>query len=227
MRLFGRRERLLLPRSGKENSIRRTSTGCHAAWYAERLPSVEIINTFYRMPKATCSRTGRLRRRKLPVSRSSFAPHHHMARLKAEAAADSVGFSTGTLRRSAPSAARCFPLPPFNEEDLPRPERNFSTCCPRDMAPRSSLRNESWLCDDVYDALRAAGAALSSGARRHAPPPLVENGSMGLRPASARDLSDGDLQHGRIGCRHGGREIYVFSCTRPTAPGAQTLMRWA
>ena len=40
------------------------------AWYAERLPTVEINNTFYRMPARPCSRTGRAPRPRASASRS-------------------------------------------------------------------------------------------------------------------------------------------------------------
>src|SRR5216683_20073 len=63
------------------------------AWYAERLPTVEINNTFYQMPKVTvlenwAKSTPEGFRFAIKASRRIT----HMARLKPEAAADSVGF---------------------------------------------------------------------------------------------------------------------------------------
>jgi len=61
------------------------------AWYAERLPSVEINNTFYRMPKAS-----------VLESWAASTPEN-----RTRQPIRSV-FSTRTWWRSAPSAARCF-----------------------------------------------------------------------------------------------------------------------
>jgi len=47
------------------------------AWYAERLPSVEINNTFYQMPKvAVLENWGEEHSGALPVCDQGFAPHH-------------------------------------------------------------------------------------------------------------------------------------------------------
>src|SRR6266699_1429604 len=63
------------------------------AWYSERLPTVEINNTFYRMPKASvleswAASTPESFRFAIKASRRIT----HLARLKPDAAADSVGF---------------------------------------------------------------------------------------------------------------------------------------
>ena len=66
------------------------------AWYAERLPTVEINNTFYRMPKAN-----------LLESWAASTPESWRGSSRKRRPIRSV-FSTRTWRRSAPSAARCF-----------------------------------------------------------------------------------------------------------------------
>jgi uncharacterized protein YecE (DUF72 family) len=84
------------------------------AWYAERLPTVEINNTFYRMPTTTVLETW-----------AGATPEHfrfaikasrritHLARLKAEPVAEPLGF---LYRNLAALGARrgpvLFQLPP-------------------------------------------------------------------------------------------------------------------
>src|ERR1051325_8562579 len=92
------------------------------AWYAERLPTVEINNTFYQMPKVQvlenwASATPAAFRFAIKASRRIT----HMARLKADSAADSVAFlykNLGAL--GAKRGPVLFQLPPFMKKDVPR-----------------------------------------------------------------------------------------------------------
>src|ERR1700687_409532 len=84
------------------------------AYYAERLPTVEINNTFYRMPKVAVleswdgSTPGGLRFAIKPPRRIT-----HMPRLKVEAVADSVDFLYRNLAAPGPKrGAVLFQLPP-------------------------------------------------------------------------------------------------------------------
>jgi uncharacterized protein YecE (DUF72 family) len=45
-------------------------------WYSERLPAVEINNTFYRMPATTMRALGRDHAGGLPLRDQGVAPHH-------------------------------------------------------------------------------------------------------------------------------------------------------
>src|SRR5258708_15969889 len=76
------------------------------AWYAERLPTVEINNTFYQMPKVSvlenwAKSTPEAFRFSIKASRRIT----HQARLKAEAAANSVDFLSNNLPPPAPNPA--------------------------------------------------------------------------------------------------------------------------
>ena len=78
------------------------------AWYAERLPTVEINNTFYRMPKTSVLETWAATtpegfRFAIKASRRIT----HMARLKVETAANRSDIFTRTSRHSVRSAAPC------------------------------------------------------------------------------------------------------------------------
>jgi uncharacterized protein YecE (DUF72 family) len=91
-------------------------------WYAERLPTVEINNTFYQMPKTTvlenwARATPETFRFAIKASRRIT----HLSRLKADTAADSVAFLYRNLRTlGAKRGPVLFQLPPFLKKDLPR-----------------------------------------------------------------------------------------------------------
>src|SRR3954463_10080063 len=68
------------------------------AWYAERLPTVEINNTFYQMPKtAVLENWSRATPEGFRFAIKASRRITHLARLKAETAADSVDYLYRTL----------------------------------------------------------------------------------------------------------------------------------
>src|SRR2546425_9272635 len=92
------------------------------AWYGERLPTVEINNTFYQMPKASvlenwAKSTPADFRFAIKASRRIT----HFARLKPETAADSVDFLYRSLAAlDVKRGPVLFQLPPQMKKDLPR-----------------------------------------------------------------------------------------------------------
>src|SRR3954468_18682713 len=91
-------------------------------WYSERLPTVEINNTFYQMPKiAVLENWARATPDSFRFAIKASRRITHMARLHAETAADSVAFLYKNLatvgHRRGPVL---FQLPPFMKKDLPR-----------------------------------------------------------------------------------------------------------
>lgn len=129
-------------------------------YYAERLSTVEINNTFYRMPKRSMLEGWS---RKVPddfvfVLKASRKITHH-ARLK-ETAYDSVEYLwdvASTLEKHL--GPILFQLPPSSEKDVGR-LLSFMGALPHGMRAAFEFRNESWFDDEVYDALRDGGHAL-------------------------------------------------------------------
>jgi uncharacterized protein YecE (DUF72 family) len=198
-------------------------------YYAERLPTVEINNTFYRMPKAEVLENWRAStpeafRFSIKASRRIT----HMARIKAESA-DSVAFLYKTLAAlGVKRGAVLFQLPPNLKKDLPR-LTEFLRLLPAEHRAAFEFRNESWFADDVYDALKAAGATLCLSEREdNAPPPLVETAAWGYVRLRLETYSDDDLREwARKLEATSWREIYVYFMHEPTAPAyAQALMRF-
>ncbi|HEV8255649.1 MAG TPA: DUF72 domain-containing protein [Casimicrobiaceae bacterium] len=201
------------------------------AFYAGHLPTVEINNTFYQMPKIAvletwAGSTPESFRFAIKASRRIT----HMARLKADEAADSVEFLYRNLAAlGAKRGPVLFQLPPFLKKDLPR-LTEFLHLLPAGHGAAFEFRNESWFADDVYDALKGAGAALCLSEREdNAPPPLVETAPWGYVRLRLETYSDDDLkQWARRLEATSWREIYVYFMHEPTAPAyARKLMGFA
>ena len=120
-------------------------------------------------------------------------------------------------------------LPPLLKKDLPR-LAEFLRLLPDGHNAAFEFRNDSWFADDVYDMLKAAGAALCLSEREdNGPPPLVETASWGYVRLRLENYSESDLQQwaSRLAATSW-RQICVYFMHEPTAPGyAKTLMRFA
>jgi uncharacterized protein YecE (DUF72 family) len=201
------------------------------AWYAGRLPTVEINNTFYQMPKvAVLENWARATPDSFRFAIKASRRITHMARLKADTAADSVAFLYKTLAALGHKRGPVlFQLPPFMKKDLPRLSE-FLKLLPEGHGAAFEFRNESWFTDDVYDALRGCGASLCLSEREdNAPPPLVETAPWGYVRLRLEAYSEADLQQwaARL-AKTAWREIYVYFMHEPTAPAyARTLMSFS
>ena len=198
------------------------------AFYADRLPTVEINNTFYRMPTtAMLEDWARSTPERFRFAIKAPRRITHMARLKAETAADSVDFLYRNLAAlGAKLGPVLFQLPPFLKKDLPR-LTEFLRLLPEGHRAAFEFRNDSWFADDVYDALKGAGAALCLSEREdNAPPPLVETAPWGYIRLRLETYSDADLkQWARTLEATSWREIDAYFMHEPTAPAyARTLM---
>ncbi len=198
-------------------------------YYAARLPTVEINNTFYRMPK-----------REVLAGWAGAAPEGfrfaikasrritHISRLKAESAAEPLGYLYRNLAAlGAKRGPVLFQLPPNLKKDLPRLAA-FLALLPADHGAAFEFRNDTWFADDVYAALKGAGVALCVSEREDgAPPPLVETAPFGYVRLRLETYSKDDLvQWATRLAATAWREAYVYFMHEPTAPGyAATLMR--
>jgi uncharacterized protein YecE (DUF72 family) len=199
------------------------------AWYAERLPTVEINNTFYQMPKAAvCEHWAQCTPEHFRFAIKASRRITHDARLKADAAADSVAYLYKNLELlGAKRGPVLFQLPPFLKKDLPR-LNDFLQLLPTGHRAAFEFRNDSWFDDEVYSALKTAGAALCLSEREdNAPPPLVETAPWGYVRLRLENYAHADLQQWatRLAATEW-QEIFVYFMHEPTAPGyAQTLLR--
>jgi len=200
-------------------------------WYSARLPTVEINNTFYRMPRTT-----------MLENWAATTPTHfrfaikaprritHLARLKVESAADPLQFFYRTLAGLGDKRGPAlFQLPPNLKKDVPRLEA-FVNLLPDDHRAAFEFRDDSWFDDDVYDVLRRTGAALCLSERSDdAPPSLVETASWGYVRLRLESYADDDLRRWAQRLRDTPwHTTYVYFMHEPTAPAyARTLMNFA
>ncbi|MGE5170196.1 MAG: DUF72 domain-containing protein [Rudaea sp.] len=201
------------------------------AWYVERLPTVEINNTFYRMPRKSmldnwAQSTPDGFRFAIKASRRIT----HIARLKAESAAEPLGILYGNLATlGGKRGPVLFQLPPNLKKDVPRLAA-FVQRLPKDHRAAFEFREDSWFADDVYDTLKSAGAALCLSERSDAsPPPPVETAAWGYVRLRLENYAVDDLRRWaeRL-LRTSWDTVYVYFMHEPTAPAyAQRLMELA
>ena len=199
-------------------------------YYGARLPTVEINNTFYQLPKVSvldnwAAATPDGFRFAIKASRRIT----HLSRLKVESAADPLAYLYKTLEALGPKRGPVlFQLPPTLKFDLPRLEA-FLALLPPGHCAAFEFRSDTWFRDDVYAALKNAGAALCMSEREdNAPPPLVETAPWGYVRLRLETYSDQDLSHWAERLRATGwKEIYAYFMHEPTAPAyAQALMKF-
>lgn len=148
-------------------------------YYSSRFPTVEINNTFYRLPKEEVLK-GWASQVPEPFTFSIKASQRitHMARLKPEAAS-AVEFllkNTGSLGdRLGPIL---FQLPPNLKKDAPR-LRAFIELLPTDRRYTIEFRHETWFDDEVYEALRARDIAMCIIEQPDFASPIVATASWG------------------------------------------------
>ncbi|MCA1662876.1 MAG: DUF72 domain-containing protein [Myxococcales bacterium] len=162
-------------------------------FYASRFSTVEINNTFYRMPSA-----------KLVQSWADEVPRGFIFAVKApqrithqkrlEECAEPL---QSLFDAVAPLAGKLgpilFQLPPNFKKDLPRLQA-FLAATPKRWRTAFEFRHESWLGDDTYDALRAAGAALCIADSEERSTPLVATAKWGYLRLRREDYDQSDIR---------------------------------
>lgn len=128
-------------------------------YYAERLNTVEINYTYYRMPNAKLLE-GWSKATPAQFKLTLKAPKRitHIARLKD--CAESLRYFTDTAVRLGPKlGALLFQLPPTFKKDLERFDA-FLNDLPENIVAAFEFRHGSWLDEEVYARLRARNLAL-------------------------------------------------------------------
>jgi uncharacterized protein YecE (DUF72 family) len=158
-------------------------------YYAERLSTVEINNTFYRMPQE-----------KLLVGWAEQVPEGFQFALKApqrithqkrlaEAADPTVHFFRVASALGARLGPALFQLPPNMKKDLPRLEA-FLAALPAGARPAFEFRHPSWFEDDVLGALAARGASLCVAESEELATPVAATTSWGYLRLRREDYDD-------------------------------------
>jgi uncharacterized protein YecE (DUF72 family) len=163
-------------------------------FYGEHFRTVEINNTFYRMPNASVleSWAGEVPAEFKFVLKAS-RQITHIKRLKD--VPDSVSYLlkvAGTLKdRLGPIL---FQLPPNLKKDLPR-LREFLGLLPKRQRAAFEFRHQSWFDQEVFDLLREHQAVLCiAEAENDIEIPFVSTADWGYLRLRRPDYSDEDLQ---------------------------------
>jgi uncharacterized protein YecE (DUF72 family) len=162
-------------------------------YYGERFRTVEINNTFYRMPK-----------RSVLEGWASEVPAEfqfvlkasqritHMQRLQGvEDALSYLLDVTASLKQRL--GALLFQLPPNLKKDLPR-LRDFLVLLPSQYRAAFEFRHRSWFDDEVFELLRQHQAALCiAEAEDDLEVPFVSTADWGYLRLRRPDYSDAEL----------------------------------
>jgi uncharacterized protein YecE (DUF72 family) len=163
------------------------------SFYAQQLGTVEINNTFYRMPSEKvlvqwAERVPDGFRFVLKASRRIT----HMHRLKS--ADDPLAYLVNNASvMGAKLGAMLFQLPPNMKKDLER-LTDFLALLPSGWPAAFEFRHDSWFEDDVYEALRAHGTALCVADTQEGETPLVATGRRGYLRLRREDYDDQALR---------------------------------
>lgn len=162
-------------------------------YYAGRFPTVEINNTFYRLPKENVLLDWASQ---VPdsftfaIKASQRITHYARLKPECESAVEFLLRNTSTLGgRLGPVL---FQLPPNLKKDLER-LRVFLDMLPFDRRFTIEFRNESWFEDDVLDALRARDVALCITDQAEFASPVLATASWGYARLHRPDYDDARL----------------------------------
>ena len=148
------------------------------AYYATRLRTVEVNNTFYRMPKekvlldwAQSVPDGF----RFAVKASQRITHHARLRDVADNLQYFLRVSNALGEKRGPSL---FQLPPNFKADLPL-LTDFLALLPHHWRATMEFRHPSWFTDPVYEALRAKDVALTISEQDDFETPFVATATWG------------------------------------------------
>jgi uncharacterized protein YecE (DUF72 family) len=162
------------------------------SYYAERLDTVEINNTFYRMPAPEMLTKWAAETpagfqfalkspRRITHERRLADVADTLARLNEVAA--TLGDKLGPV---------LFQLPPFLRKDVPR-LADFVTHLPAGMRAALEFRHESWFAPDVYEVLRSRDVALCLAEAEELATPVEATASWGYLRLRRQDYGDAEL----------------------------------
>ena len=197
------------------------------SFYASRLPTVEINNTFYRLPKRAllegwAEKTPDGFRFVLKASRRIT----HMARLKD--CGETVGYLFETASALGEKLGRVFfQLPPYLKKDLALLE-DFLAILPEGRKAALEVRSSSWFDDDVYEALRRRDVALCIAERdeKEKDTPFSATASFGYLRLRREHYGDAELDAWAARIKEQPwSEAYVFFKHEDEAAAPKTALR--
>jgi len=162
-------------------------------YYAEHFTTVEINNTFYRMPAES-----------MLAQWTEQVPGHFTFTLKApkrithdNRLRDTESNVTEFLRRANTLGSKLgvllFQLPPYLKKDLPR-LTDFLALLPAGQQVAFEFRNDSWQDDEVYETLRGRHAILCVTDTDEGDTPFVATADCGYVRLRRTHYNDDELR---------------------------------
>ena len=181
------------------------------AYYSRQLRSVEINNTFYRLPRAELLEKWATQ---VPDEFSFVLKASrritHMKRLKD--AGDPLDYlvTTAVGALGPRLGPLLFQLPPYLRVDVERLS-DFLALIPKDVRAAFEFRHDSWFADEVYRALADHGAALVTADTGEGDAPVVATASFGYARLRRPGYGDGELADWVEALRQPGwSDVFVF-----------------
>jgi uncharacterized protein YecE (DUF72 family) len=194
-------------------------------FYAGHFATVEINNTFYRMPaEDMLSRWANEVPERFEFTLKAPRRITHEKRLR-EAGPDVAEFVRRAQLLGGKLGALLFQLPPFLKKDLPR-LKDFLGEVPPGARAAFEFRHESWQDDEVYGALRERGAMLCVTDTDTGDTPFVATADCGYLRLRRTHYEDAELRTWaeRIAAT-GLPRVYVYFMHEDDALGAVFAQR--
>jgi uncharacterized protein YecE (DUF72 family) len=196
-------------------------------FYGERFRSVEINNTFYRMPKASVLEAWAA---EVPPEFKFVlkAPQRITHNQRLNDAADSVSYLlkvAGALKERL--GPLLFQLPPYLKKDVPRLDA-FLALLPANPRTAFEFRHQSWFDDEVFNLLRNRNAALCiAEAEGDLEVPFVSTADWGYLRLRRPDYGDAELKErvDRVQ-QQGWQDTFIFFKHEDEGKGPQMAKRF-
>lgn len=162
-------------------------------YYASKLDTVEINNTFYKMPSP-----------KLVQAWADEVPPHFVFAIKApqrithiqrlKNAAQNVEYLLSAIELLAEKQGPIlFQLPPNFKIDIPL-LKDFLNQMPKRIPAAFEFRHSSWFSDETYGVLKSAGASLCVADDEKLATPLIATANWGYLRLRREDYVDADIE---------------------------------
>lgn len=161
-------------------------------YYGERFGTVEINNTFYRMPKKEMLEKWPTQ---VPADFTFILKASqritHIKRLK-DVGTEVAYFFEQAAVLGGQLGPVLFQLPPYSKKDLGRLQ-DFLGTVPANRPAAMEFRNDTWLSDDVYAALHDHNVALCIADTDEESTPFVATANWGYLRLRGADYPEGEL----------------------------------
>ena len=196
-------------------------------FYGRHLNSVEINNTFYRLPKKSVLEKWRS---SVPagfrfVLKASQRITHRKRLKEAEEPLEYL-VSTAVAGLEETLGPILFQLPPYLRKDVDR-LRSFLAVVPDGVRAAFEFRHESWFSDDTYEALSEGDAALVTADTGEGEAPVVATTDFGYARLRRPGYDDDEIRTWAKRFKaESWRDVYVFFKHEDEATGPALANRF-